>query len=98
LNFISPAEGTAIFHAERGKFLVPRDRSKARAELERSIAISPQADAIAVLLNLLLRTGELNEAQKLVDQVEASDNKQCRLIPSIEKKLIEAGVRISIKK
>jgi len=30
--------------------------------------------------------------------VEASDNKQCRLIPSIEKKLIEAGVRISIKK
>lgn len=89
-----PTEGSPIWHFQRGKHFYRTDRAAARAELEKSLAIEPASDVLALLLRLLVRMGDAAAAQALVDRVTEGQDPRLKLVPSIRSFAREAGLRL----
>ena len=64
IAFDPPAEGTAIYHGERGRSLIATDRQAALVELRKSLAIAPSKRFFGMLVNLLIRMGDKADAQR----------------------------------
>lgn len=92
IEFARPAEGTAMWHAERGRMLVQSDPDLAVTELETSLAITPSTQAFCVLINLYIRRGDIAIAQAKIDAAEASGEKRLKLVPSLIKTAKDAGL------
>lgn len=69
-------DGTAnpLWHYWRGKRLMRSDPEGARHHLKQSFELRPSRHVIGNLLSLLLRTQDLDAAQKLLDKVAAMDD------------------------
>lgn len=89
-----PTEDSAIWHAEMGKGLVIKDPAQARYHLEKSLQLSPARHAVAMLLNVHIRTGNLEEAQRLIDRANLSGDPRYKLIPSAQASAMKAGLCI----
>jgi hypothetical protein len=93
IDMAPPAEGTAIWHGERGLALRQTDPDGAVQELERSITIKPGKRYFNELIKLLIRTGRTADAQARLDAGRASGNKQMTLLPSLIPLVEGAGLR-----
>lgn len=94
IAFVPPAEGTAIYHGERGRSLIATDRQAALAELRKSLAIAPSKRYFGVLVNLLIRMGDKEGAQRLIDEAAASGVRRLTLVPAIRKTTEQAGLKV----
>lgn len=94
IDFDAPGEGTATWHAERGRLLARSDPDQAIIELERSLAIVPTTQPFCVLINILIRRGDHAGAQRRLDAARASGHKRLKLVPSLRKTAIAAGLRV----
>jgi len=92
IPFDPPAEGTAVWHGEKGSHLLNKDPAAAKVELKRSLDISPSRRIFNKLIKCLIRLGELEEAQTQLDKAKASGDKNFALFPPQEQKAIKAGL------
>ena len=94
-DFTPPAEGTAIWHGERGLSLRNEDPEAALRELERSLSIKPSKRYFNEMIKLLIRTGQTGEAQARIDAALRGGERQHVLVASMRKIAAEAGLTLS---
>lgn len=87
-----PTEDSAIWHAEKGKGAIIKHPEQAQYHLEKSLEIAPARHTVAMLLNLHIRTGKLEDAQRLIDLANMSIDPRFKLIPSAQASAIKAGL------
>ena len=92
IAFEPPAEGTAIWHGEKGSHLIKSDPTAAKAHLKRSLEIRPSRRIFNQLIQCLINLGQLEEAQAELDLAKECGDKNFTLFPSRAKKVIEAGL------
>jgi hypothetical protein len=95
IDFARPAEGTAIWHGERGLSLRNSLPDQALQELERSLAIRPSKRYFNEMVKLLIRAGRLAEAQAAIDEALRSGERQHVLVPSMRRLAAEASLTLS---
>lgn len=94
INFEPPAEGTAIWHGEKGSHLMRSDPANAKKELLASLNIRPSKRIFNQLIQCLIKLEHFEEAQAMLDQAKASGDKNCELFPARVKSASEAGLKI----
>lgn len=92
IPFDPPAEGTAVWHGEKGSHLLGTNPTAAKVELKKSLDLRPSRRIFNQLIQCLIRLGELEEAQAQLDMARASGDKNFALFPPREQKVIEAGL------
>lgn len=95
ISFDPPAEGTAIYHGERGRSLIATDRQAALVELRKSLAIAPSKRFFGMLVNLLIRMGDKEGAQRVIDEAAASGDRRMILVPAVRRTAEQAGLKVS---
>jgi hypothetical protein len=94
IAFDPPGEGTGRWHMERGRVLAPTDLDAAIAEIETSLRLDPSRQAFCVLVNLLMRKGDLGVVQELLDKARLSGDRRLRVVPAQREKLRAAGLSV----
>lgn len=94
INFDPPAEGTAIWHGEKGSHLLRSDPMAAKKELMASLKIKPSKRIFNQLIQCLIKLEHLEEAQEMLDQARLSDDKNFKLFPPRIKSATEAGLKV----
>lgn len=94
VDFDPPGEGTAIWHAEKGRSLVRIDPDKAIAHLEISLSIRPATQPYCVLIGALLRKGDLSVVQDRIHAAKASGEPRLKVVPALRDKLLAAGLDV----
>lgn len=95
IDFARPAEGTAIWHGERGLSLRNSHPDQALRELERSLAIRPSKRYFNEMVKLLIRAGRVAEAQAAIDEALRSGERQHVLVPSMRRLAAEASLTLT---
>jgi len=85
-------EDNSIWHFHKGRHLMHDDPDQARRHFERSLDIEPSRHVIGNLLSLLLRLGDMQAAQELLDRVAESDHPDMRIPPSNLERARAAGL------
>ncbi|PYE84492.1 hypothetical protein [Pseudoroseicyclus aestuarii] len=94
IDFDPPAEGTAIFHGEKGGHLMKSDPAAAKAELLMSLGLRPSKRIYNHLIQCMIKLGDLDSAQAMIDHAKASGDKNRALFPARAKSAAEAGLRV----
>lgn len=94
-DFAPPAEGTAIWHGERGLSLRNADPAEALRELETSLSIKSSKRYFNEMVKLLIRAGRIAEAQARVDAARRTGDRQLVLVASMRKIAADAGLTLS---
>ena len=94
IDFEPPAEGTAIWHGEKGAHLMKSDPAGAKKELLASLDIRPSKRVYNQLIQSLIKLEHLEEAQAMLDQGKASGDKNYELFPPRVKSATEAGLKV----
>lgn len=94
IDFDPPAEGTAIWHGEKGSHLMRSDPAGAKQELLASLNIKPSKRIFNQLIQCLIKLEHFEDAQHMLDQAKASGDKHCELFPPRMKSAIEAGLKV----
>lgn len=90
IPFTPPGAGTAIWHAQNGKAIMRSDIDAAIAELKTSLSIQPHKQTFCILIDALLRKGDLAEIQRQLDA--GRGNPILTVVPSLQKRLAEIGL------
>ena len=96
IPFDPPGEGTAIYHGQRGQELLQSDRAAAVEQLRISLAIEPSKRFFGILVNALIRSGRLEEAQAEIDRAAASGDRRLTLTPRLASDAAAAGLRVPV--
>lgn len=91
-----PTVTCPIWNMHRGKHLTRTDPDKARRHLERSIELEPSLHASSLLLVMLIRNGNLADAQSLIDQSAASGDRRRRFNKSALEQARGAGLSVAV--
>ena len=94
IPFVPPGEGTAIYHGQRGQELLQSDRAAAIEQLRISLAIESSKRFFGILVNTLIRSGRLKEAQAEIDRAAAAGDKRLTLTPRLAADAASAGLRL----
>lgn len=94
LSFDLPEEGSDIWHRERGRALSRHHPQWARIELERALAIMPSKSTLSSLMSILMKVGDLDAAQALLDRCAASEDPHMRIVPSTGRIAMARGLRV----
>jgi hypothetical protein len=94
IAFDPPAEGTAIYHGERGRSFIATDRQAAAIEFRKSLAIAPSTRFFGMLVNLLIRIGDIDGAQRLIDEAAETGDRRLTLVPALRKAAVKAGIKV----
>jgi hypothetical protein len=94
INFERPAEGTAIWHGEKGSHLMRSDPAGAKKELLVSLSIRPSKRIYNQLIQCLIKLEHFEDAQVMLDQAKASGDKNYELFPPRAKSASEAGLKV----
>lgn len=92
IDFDPPAEGTAIWHGQKGSHLMRSDPVGAKKELLKSLEIRPSKGIYNQLIQCLIKLGHFEDAQVRLDQAKASGDRNCQLFPPRAKSAKEAGL------
>jgi hypothetical protein len=79
---------------ERARALTPTDPDAAIAEIETSLRLDPSRQAFCMLVNLMMRKGDLGAVQALLDKARLSGDARLRPVPSLRDKLRAAGLSV----
>lgn len=88
-------EGTAEYHIAKGRRLRLRSPVLAKAEYRKALDLAPSRHTLALNLGFLIRAGFLDEAQALLDEVEARNERDLVLTRHPRQLAIEAGLRVA---
>ncbi len=94
MDFERPAEGTAIWHRERARYFLKNEPEKAKEEFEKSLAIEDSKLTFNLLLQCLIRLGELEDAQAQLDMARTSENKTHQINVHIAKFATDSGLHV----
>lgn len=94
IDFERPGEGSAIWHRERGRYFLKIDPEKSKAEYEKSLAIEGSKLTFNLLIQCLIRIGDLNGAQEKLDFSKQSDEKIYELNVNVGKLATASGLHI----
>lgn len=90
IDFTPPGEGTAIWHAQRGRGLVQSDPGAAIEELEKSLSIQARKQTFCILINALIRKGDLAAVQARLDA--GRGDPQLTVVPALRRQLEALGL------
>lgn len=96
IAFTPPGAGTSIYHGQRGQELLQRDRIAAIEELRLSLSIEPNKRFFGILVNALIRSGQLAEAQAELDRAAATSDRRLTLTPRLTEDAAAAGLRLQL--
>lgn len=94
MDFERPAEGTAIWHRERARYFMKNEPEKAKEEFGKSLAIEDLKLTFNLLLQCLIRLGDLEDAQAQLDMARTSDNKTHQINVHIAKFATDSGLHV----
>lgn len=87
--------GDVEYHLQYGRLLRGQDQDKAIEELEKAQAILPSNRIMVNLLPALIKRGDIDRAQEIINQAqEACDNDQ-RIVGRFRDELIDAGLDVA---
>lgn len=89
-----PTLGSDIWHRERGKALAKTHPEHARKEMERALQITVSKGTASALLSILIKLGDMQAAQALIDRCAADDDPQMSVVSSIAVKAARLGLRV----
>ncbi len=94
MPFEPPAEGTPIWHRERGRYYLNRDPETAKIELEKSMDLQATRSVFNLLIRCNIDLGDLAAAQKRLNEACGSADKAHQLFTPIQKLAQQAGLTV----
>lgn len=89
-----PTDDCPVWNFERGMWLKSRNKAEARVHFEKSLALQPSRRTIAQLMVVLLRLGDRDAAQRLVNASASSQDPGMVISPDILKMAAQEGVKV----
>jgi hypothetical protein len=94
IDFAPPAEGTAIWHGEKGHHLMKSDPANAKIEFLVSLDLRPSKRIFNQLIQCLIKLNQLEEAQLFLNKAKVSGDKNYELSPPRAKSATNAGLSV----
>lgn len=94
MDFERPGEGSAIWHRERARNFLKNEPEKARPEFEKSLAIEGSKLTFNLLIQCLIRVGDLEGAQEKLDFSRQSDERNYQMNVHIAKLATATGLHV----
>ena len=94
MPFEPPAEGTFIWHRERGRHYLRSDPAKAQIELQKSFDLEATRSVFNLLIRCHIDLGDFAAAQDRLDVARGSEHKAYKLFGPIQKMAQQAGLTI----
>lgn len=94
MDFERPGEGSAIWHRERARYFLRNEPEKARPEFEKSLAIEGSKLTFNLLIQCLIKVGDLEGAQEKLDFSRQSDERIHQMNVHIAKQATTAGLHV----
>lgn len=94
MDFERPGEGSAIWHRERARYFLKNEPEKAKPEFEKSLAIEGSKLTFNLLIQCLIKVGDLDAAQEKLDFSKQSDERDYQLNVHIANLATTTGLRV----